>query len=534
MERVKSFFRGDRILIPIILIALSVRILGLGTAPNFDEVTWAYAIKELLHNSVYFSRFIPHPPLAVLLYFISSSALGFSVQSLRLVPMIAGLFTVVVSYYFAKSLYGRRAAVFSAALMSVIFYPVWMSLFIDVDGNVLTLFSLLTVFAFHKFEGTRDNRWIMLTGIFLGLALLSKYPAVFLFPVLILYDIISNGFRNLRPIILISVIGVAVFMIFPAVSFLSGNPEMFTESLAWGSKNIGRADTADLFRAYSLSIGKLFVFLFQYGTPILLLIPLYFLKNRKRRDYLLISYVLVVLAFYTFFISGGPKARYITPAVPVLLILSSKVISDFVTKARKSGIVFGSVFALSLLMIVLLNSYGTGEAFNSQNPDVGLLIQNSMFWYSGFASSPFAIHIHSLVFVAAASLILFLLWLRSGQRFLIALVSLSLAFNFFVIAQSFYPTVGSDFTGTVQGMAEYQKTGGLECELTTEKAFMFYIEDLEFVNEDFTREDVEGCVLGVNIQGMLGSERFRDLLGGCEVIETFESNGFDFGYIYNC
>lgn len=533
----KTLFSGDRILVPILLLAAIIRIQGLYAAPFFDEAWWVLLLKNMLNGQLVYTTVIPHPPISVMLYYFFVLVGGISIPVVRFMPLVVGLLTVATSYFFAKSLYGKREAVLASLFMAFIFYPVWMSLFIDVDGNVLALFSLLTLFAFHKTETTKKRWWLIAGGVFLGLAFLSKYSAVLLVPALLLYDAVSCRLKNLKPIILMTAIGIAVFALFPLATLVAGTPGMFTDTLNWGSGNLGRADSSNIVNAYLLSVSRLVIFVFQYGTPIFFFFPLYFLFRSKfeKRDWLLISYLAVVLVFFTFVISGGPKARYIMFAVPALALVSARCVSLALPKPTRNNVILSAVAVFSTLVVMAtLNLYGTQEAFNSQNLDLGLLIKNSMFWYSGFASVPFAIHVHSLAFVAAVALALFVLSLKFGTKPLIALFSVGLAFNFFVLAQSFYPTFSPDYTGTMNEITAYYKEN-LNCTAYfTEKAFALYLNGTPVDYND--SPPVSGCLIALNVQDISVSPKFRAFadISKCNVLRTFGSNGFAFGYVYAC
>jgi 4-amino-4-deoxy-L-arabinose transferase-like glycosyltransferase len=539
ISRFNKLFCGDRILIPILLLAFFVRIIGLGDAPFSFEVVWKPPVEEMLKGSFYYTKDIPHPPMIVVLHYLFALAAGLSIQVFRSMSLLMGMSTIVVSYFFAKSLYNRKAAILSALLMAVVFYPVWMSLFVDIDGSVLTFFMLASLFSFHKLEKTKERKWLLMTGVFIGLALLSKYSAVLLFPVLIIYDLFANKLKNLKTIITVLLIGGAVFSLFPLSSLLLNRPEMITDTLRWGTEGAVRADSTNILYAYVLSFARMFIFLFQYGTPILCIIPLYLLLRKgEKKEYILLSYAGLILVFFTLVTTGGPKARYITPAVPALTILASNAILTVFNKFdRKDAYKMISVSAVFYAVLVCLNTYGVQEAFNSQNIKPSLLLQNSIFWYSGFESTPFAIHVHSLIFVMLVSVILFLLSLKLGKKFVIALVSLGLAFNFFILAQSFYPTAGPNFTATVFEMVGYYKANNLNCSAlySNEWSFMFYLDDVKLLYADsIAQKDLMGCVFTINVQDMSESKELQDAVKGCEEAKTFYSNGFEFGHIYIC
>jgi 4-amino-4-deoxy-L-arabinose transferase-like glycosyltransferase len=531
MNKFKAALNEDKFLIIAIIVAFLLRLCGLSMAPFFDENFWLSMVGGMLHGS----QPLFHPPMAFLAYGMFALAGGVSVSAFRLMPLCAGLLTIAVSYYFAKSLYGKKTAVITAFLMSVIFYHVWMSLYIDIDGNLLTLFSVMTLFSFHKFESGRDKKWLLLTGLSFGLAMLTKYPAILLVPVIILYDWISNKLGNLKYIAAFAAVGLTVFSLFPLFSFATNSPEMFVSTLEWGGGNIGRTDAENVLYAYILSVGKLVIFLFQYGTPLLCLLPLLLIRKREKKDFILFFYIAMILLFYTLVLPGGAKARYLMPAVPVLAMLSSKSITLLAKKfERRDAIRFACLFFAFLVIIMALNSYGVHESFNSKKMLASLLFENSMFWYSGFASTPFAIHIHSIIFLIAASIVMFLLSFRYGSL-LVPIIAIGLAFNFFVVVQSFYPTVGPNFTSTALEMTDYYKTHDLDCKpYSTDKTFTYYLDGVSFIDMTSPPEGIEGCILACDVQDFTKSQNFKDMVSGCEMEKSFYSNGFEFGYIYRC
>ncbi|MCD6591270.1 MAG: glycosyltransferase family 39 protein, partial [Candidatus Aenigmarchaeota archaeon] len=224
--------RECALILSILIIGLVIRVLGINSMPFFDEISWIFAVETSMVGGIgEYVNFIPHPPLAFVLYYIFASLIGLNFIAFHLMPLMIGLSTILVTYYLAKSLYDRETAILSAFLMSVTFYCVWMSLFIDMDGNILTLLSILVLYFFNKFAKTGEKKYLMMTGCLFGLSVLSKYSAFLLLPSLILYDFFVHRFKNLKSIALIAFIGSCVFSVFPMLSFVSGSPQIFTKTL---------------------------------------------------------------------------------------------------------------------------------------------------------------------------------------------------------------------------------------------------------------------------------------------------------------
>jgi hypothetical protein len=126
-----------------------------------QEVAWGY---------------YDHPPVLAwilhLVQYISSSPMA-----LRLVPII---FTSIVGLgiYMLLCSYDRHKAYLAFILLMV--SPANMAFFIVITDVPLLLFSFLSGFCLFKAEKDGPLFWFLLSGIFLGLAFLSKYFAVML------------------------------------------------------------------------------------------------------------------------------------------------------------------------------------------------------------------------------------------------------------------------------------------------------------------------------------------------------------------
>lgn len=101
----------------------------------------------------------------------------------RLPVVFVLILLVAVAYLFARDLYGRSAGLVAAALCA--FSPNLLA-----HGRLattdlgLTCFVLLTVYTFHRFTRAPTVGNLLLAGVALGLALLTKFSAVLLLPLL--------------------------------------------------------------------------------------------------------------------------------------------------------------------------------------------------------------------------------------------------------------------------------------------------------------------------------------------------------------
>ncbi|MGC9006323.1 MAG: ArnT family glycosyltransferase [Sulfurihydrogenibium sp.] len=138
------------------------------------------------------------PPLIAYLNFLSTSILGDTEIGVRINAIILGFFIAIITYVFSKELFKDEKVAFfnSVFIYAVPAYDIASVIFLT--DTPLAFFYLLLSYLFYK--SVKENKpylWIM-TGISAGLAFLSKYSAVFFFPVAIVYLTIfsKETFKN--------------------------------------------------------------------------------------------------------------------------------------------------------------------------------------------------------------------------------------------------------------------------------------------------------------------------------------------------
>lgn len=175
---------------------------------TFDEVLYAQMAKRVLDNPLsYNSQFkyqehlqedkrlmeylnyplYKHPPLFT--YTISGFFIIFnlfnavpSYSIAALVSILSGVVIVLMTYLTASYLFNRQTGLLSAMLVS--FDPVnWLSA--QKIWPAATLAALMWAALYFIIKAIKENKvkYFLLAGLFSGLALLTKYPAVALFPI---------------------------------------------------------------------------------------------------------------------------------------------------------------------------------------------------------------------------------------------------------------------------------------------------------------------------------------------------------------
>ncbi|MFH0942766.1 MAG: phospholipid carrier-dependent glycosyltransferase [Candidatus Beckwithbacteria bacterium] len=165
----------------------------------FDEVYHTFTAQEMAKGNQHaWEWWVPsppgvayewtHPPLAKLAMAGSISLLGDRSFAWRFPSAVFGTLSVAVVYFIGKQLFkNNHLALLAAAIFSFDGLQLTMSR-VGMADSLLTLLMLLACLFFYQSK-------FRLTGIFLGLALATKWSAVLLYPVfgiLLLPKIIKN------------------------------------------------------------------------------------------------------------------------------------------------------------------------------------------------------------------------------------------------------------------------------------------------------------------------------------------------------
>ncbi len=199
--------KETKILIALFLLAFIIRGIFVFVTPLklWDETVYANLGYDLSNNPLDYSvknngwgDFIPSggdnfyawprmgfraPLLPYLLSSLYLFNLGFLVNFFM---VYVGSLSVCLVYLLGKKMFNKNVAIYSAILFLLIPLHVIYSAKI-LTGVLFTFFVLLTFFSFWKGYEEGDKKYKVLFGVFLALALLSRYTALWIMPVFLLY-----------------------------------------------------------------------------------------------------------------------------------------------------------------------------------------------------------------------------------------------------------------------------------------------------------------------------------------------------------
>lgn len=129
------------------------------------------------------------PPLTFFVQHVFFKAFGDSPFTARLPVALVGIFSVLAMYFLGTALYDKNFGLIAATILAVSNYHVYISRVVFYESFMLLFIILTLLFLFKSLE---NSRYLLLTFFCLGLALLSKYTAIVLIPVIFLFLLIVN------------------------------------------------------------------------------------------------------------------------------------------------------------------------------------------------------------------------------------------------------------------------------------------------------------------------------------------------------
>ena len=511
-----------------------MRIAGLDAPLFSDEIHLKEKTIENIQHIVHKS-----PPLSTEIL----KMFGPDTVHLRLFSLICNILTLFIIYNLSKKIYNKKTLFFSFFLYVFSFYSILSSLIITDEPLLIFLFTLCFFF-YLKYEKTKSRLSYILSGIVLGLILLTKYTGILVFIILSLYKLITSRnllktIINLSPIFIIALI---IFSIFPIMDY---NLFLFTLN------NLFRSTTGE-----TISILSKLVILILWTTPLLLGLALLSLFKIEKKDLLFWIWIIIVLSFNLFIMPRGGFSEYFMILLPPLIILSSKYLSTIKLDKKYIPLGFISFIIFYITFIILnLNSrimfpHIIGNYFNA----VKHLNFNFMLPYAINASSWFGVSFLAILFMLILSFFFFFILILFKQYRKIALIlfiSLGLSYNLFLDGEYLLHLSQPDIDKIIYEMVDYTKENNLKYPVyTTNKAISDQIYDyklypdrikimqyriddktIDYFSDNLSKEG--GTIVFLDFTAKIKKEDL-DKIENCNLIKTFSDKGQTLGYIYEC
>ena len=190
MESRKYLFLDLAYIFPLSLFFL-VFGLGRGSLASWDEAIYATVAKEIIRSGDWFrltsqgGLWFDKPPLAIWATAFFYQIFGIGEFSARLFSGLCGVGAVVITYFIGRELFGRWMGFLGAMVLLSSMHFFRFARFGMMDAP-LVFFEALSLYFFWL--GQEKNRYLIFSGIALGLALMTKgFAALLILPVVWIY-----------------------------------------------------------------------------------------------------------------------------------------------------------------------------------------------------------------------------------------------------------------------------------------------------------------------------------------------------------
>ncbi|MFH1376893.1 MAG: glycosyltransferase family 39 protein [Candidatus Woesearchaeota archaeon] len=357
----KNWIKKNRIIICIFAIALVIRVFFVFVMPVklWDETVYTNLGYDLSKNFFQYSfthgwiDFMPGNQLnlsagfrAPLLPYLISGFYFLKLNFLiNFIMPIVGAFSVVLVYLLGKELFNKKIGLISSSFFALIPLHAFYSGRI-LTGVLFTFLVLLTFLSFWKGYEKENKKHKVLFGVFLALALLSRYTALWIIPVFILYFLARDkSFKFLKDRYLwysILAFFLALIPWFIYGVFEYNNPIGAFIHGAMASSYWGGIQSWHFFFDHWLQMFSIIGFIFVIG-----LIYILYKKDFLKKEFYLL------LIWFAFFLGMAiymphKEDRFILAIVPTIALISGY----FVDKVKK----YKKLIIFVILLILLISS----------------------------------------------------------------------------------------------------------------------------------------------------------------------------------
>ncbi len=343
-----------------------------------DEPTLVYNATRMLKNLDFNPHFFNYPSLIIYLQvFVQSVVGGFEhyimgipieeIQRVhlfvagRLVATIAAVASIYTIYIIARKLGNEKIGLLAAFIVSISPLHIKNSAFVTTDIWVAIFLVYILFYSIKIYEDNKISNYII-AGVFVGLAMSSKYTAFVFFTSVLTAHLLSNSFNYKylieRKIIVSGLVAVSTFLLttpYAIIDFKTFIKHVLFESHHYRTGHSGAEAVGNtswhLYLDYLVSTAGV-----GYIVVILALIGIAFALQKKYRIFLIVVAPLLLFIFV-----GGYKVyfpRNIVSIIPVLAILASLtsfVIIEFFRQKYKFN---SNIIYLLIGLMILLNILG--------------------------------------------------------------------------------------------------------------------------------------------------------------------------------
>ena len=210
---------------------------------DWDEINFAESAREMIASGNYFSvqinyiRFTEKPPLFFWMQVLSMKLFGVNEFAARFPNAVCGIVTLILLFRIGKQIFSAQFA----RIWVMIYLGTFVTFLYFKSGIIdpwFNLFIFLAIYHFYTLTLANHKKRVghaILTGLFLGLAILTKGPVAVLISLLVyVVIVIINRFQfyiNLKEFILVFLTSLLVCFSWFGVDLIQNGPTFIIEFL---------------------------------------------------------------------------------------------------------------------------------------------------------------------------------------------------------------------------------------------------------------------------------------------------------------
>ena len=399
----KHIFRNE-FTVALVAAILFIPFLGNVHLFDWDEINFAESAREMIASGNYFSvqinfnRFTEKPPLFFWMQVVSMKLFGVNEFSARFPNAICGIITLVVLFRIGKQIFNE----YFARIWVMVYLGTFVTFLYFKSGIIDPWFNLFIFLAIYHFYSLTTmlqvNRMkhLVLTGVFLGLAVLTKGPVAILIALLTyVVVVVLNRFRffvNGKEFIAIFVTTLLVCFAWFGVDLIQNGPSFLIEFL---QRQIAIFSTNDADHGEP--------FFYHWWVLLLGCFPasIFFMKGMfiqmERNEQKMFKQWMGILFWVTLLLFSIVKTKIVHYSslcwFPLTAIASFYLYEIFTGKVRRMHIVFKLLigiigFLLSLILIAipyaLMNKAAWVHLLEDLFARANLQADVQWYWWDGF------------------------------------------------------------------------------------------------------------------------------------------------------
>ncbi|TFH25759.1 phospholipid carrier-dependent glycosyltransferase [Candidatus Bathyarchaeota archaeon] len=339
----------DALYILAILAFSTIFFINLGNGPLWatDEQTYSQWAYHMVKSGDYlnpwafgdFTLWIGKPPLNMWLMSLAYQVLGVSNFSSRIVSALFGSLSLVLIFYLGKKLYNGYVGLLSAFVLGTFttFYVFARRAMTDVPFVFFIIASFYFLVLSEKTQ--KSNRYIALSGLFFGLALMTKQVGALLIPLIVIayLTITSRSIRFMFTKRFALFWGVGLLIISPWLIYMatSFSSEFWQSYVIYSGFNRtfspleGHQGGYLFYFSYLANNEKLWAILLPFAVG---LCAFKAVVKKAKADTILILWIAIV--FIVFTLAQTKLSWYILPAFPAFAISISSLLYQLLNRIQ--------------------------------------------------------------------------------------------------------------------------------------------------------------------------------------------------------